>query len=128
MTKQELQWNLNDIIARGKFDEFSRAFEKSILKLGDYYKALSPAMSEESFRRMMSFTERLKEDANRLSSYGSLWMSVDINSQDAMLYKSRAQDLLVSHTQALIPITQWLMGKPVEGLRRLDDANAQRLF
>ena len=128
MTKQELQWNLNDIIARGKFDEFSRAFEKNILKLGDYYKALSPAMSEECFRQMMSFTERLKEDVNRLGSFGSLWMAVDIHSQDAMLYKSRAQDLMVSHTQALIPITQWLMGKPVEGLRRLDDANAQRLF
>jgi oligoendopeptidase F len=128
MPKQELQWNLNDIIARGKFDDFARSFEKNVLKLGDYFKALSPAMSEENFRRMMSFTEKLKEDANRLGSYGSLWMSVDINSQDAMLYKSRAQDLMVSHTQALIPITQWLMGKPVEGLRRLDDANAQRLF
>ncbi|MDO9026684.1 MAG: M3 family oligoendopeptidase [bacterium] len=128
MPKQELQWNLNDIIARNKFDDFARAFEKSILKLGGYFKALSPAMSEESFRQMMSFTERLKEDVNRLGSFGSLWMSVDINSQDAMLYKSRAQDLMVSYTQALIPITQWLMGKPVEGLRRLDDANAQRLF
>ncbi|MDP2808356.1 MAG: M3 family oligoendopeptidase [bacterium] len=128
MFKQELQWNLNDIVAPGKFDEFARAFEKNILKLGDYFKALSPAMSEESFRRMMSFTEKLKEDVSRLSSFGSLWMSVDINSQDAMLYKSRAQDLMVSHTQALIPITQWLMGKPVEGLRRLDDSNARRLF
>lgn len=128
MPKLELQWNLNDIISRNKFDDFARAFEKNILKLGDYFRALSPGMSEESFRQMMSFTERLKEDVNRLGSFGSLWMSVDINSQDAMLYKSRAQDLMVSHTQALIPITQWLMGKPVEGLRRLDDANAQRLF
>ncbi|MBI4726717.1 M3 family oligoendopeptidase [candidate division TA06 bacterium] len=128
MSKQEMLWNLNNIVGRGKFDEFFNAAEKNIAKLGDYLKALSPGMPEESFRRMTAFTEKLKEDINRLSSYGSLWVSADINSQDARLYKSRAQDLMVSHTQALIPITQWLMGKPVEGLGRLDDANAQRLF
>jgi oligoendopeptidase F len=128
MSKQEMKWDLNDIVARTKFDALFRATEHNILKLGDHLKALSPEMPAENFRQLMDITERLKEDINRLSSYGSLWMSVDINSQDARLYKSRAQDLMVSHTQAMIPITQWLMGKPVEGLRRLDDANAQRLF
>jgi len=128
MPKQELQWDLNDIVARKKFDEFFGDVGKNILRLGDCLQKLSPGMPEEGFRQMMSLSEKLKEDISRLSSYGSLWMSVDINSQDARLYKSRAQDLMVSHTQALIPITQWLMGKPVKDLRRLDDANAQRLF
>ena len=111
MSKQELQWKLEDIVARKKFDELLRATENNILQLGDHLKALSPDMTEESFRRLMEFTEMLKEDISRLSSYGYLWMSVDINSQNARLYKSRGQDLMVSHTQAMIPITQWLMGK-----------------
>ncbi len=128
MTKQEMHWNLNDIVARGKFDQLFQDTEKNLSRLDDHLKALSPGMTEESFKQLMAFTESLKEDINRLSSYGSLWMSVDVNSQDARFYKSKAQDLMVSHSQALMPITQWLMGKPVDGLSRLDDANAQRLF
>lgn len=128
MAGQELRWDLGDIIARGQFDREIKEAEAGIVRLTELTKTLSPGMGEAQFRKVIEFREGLMARLSRLGSYGRLWERADHKSQDAGLYKSRAQDLELKYTDASLPLDHWLKGLEVEGLKILDEGNARRLF
>lgn len=128
MAGQELKWNLNDIVARGKFDETYAGIEKDIAGMTEQIKLLKPQMSLAEFKQVIEFREDLKTRLSKISSYGELWENADLKSQDAKLYKSRTQDLGIKLSDALLPLEHWLKGLAVEGMEKLDDFNANRLF
>ncbi len=128
MADQEMRWDLQDIVARGKFEEMFAKAERDIKALRGSLGRYSPGMTERAFRREMEFHERLLDSLSRLSSYCSLWESTDLKSQDAKLLKSRTDNLMVRYSEAVIPLHHWLKGLPVNGKQPLDEANARRLF
>ena len=128
MPVQELRWNLNDIVAKGAYDQLYAEIESDINTLPSFRERLKPQMSVTEFKQMVEFAENVRMKLSRLSSYGELWESSDFKSQDAKLYKSRSQDLTIKFSDATLPMEHWLKGLPVEGLEKLDDFNANRLF
>jgi len=128
MAGQELKWNLNDIVAKGKFDETYSGIEKDITGMTEQIKLLKPQMSLTEFKQVIEFREDLKTRVSKISSYGELWENADLKSQDAKLYKARTQDLGIKLSDVILPLEHWLKGLTVEGLEKLDDFNANRLF
>lgn len=128
MAGPELKWNLNDLVPRGKYDQRYSEIESDIGKIPELVKLLKPQMSLAEFRQIIEFREDLLTSLSKLFAYGGLWESADLKSQDAKLYKSRSQDLGIKLSDALLPLEHWLKGLAVEGLEKLDDFNANRLF
>jgi oligoendopeptidase F len=128
MNDLPMKWNLDHIVPKSQYQKLYRQTEGSIKKLAAAQKGLSPSMSGKSFGKIMKLYEKIKEDVGRLHSFASLRISTDLNSQDARYYQSKSQDIKIKQAEAVIPINQWIMGKPVGKLKPLDDKNARRLF
>ena len=56
--KKELEWNLNDVIKEGKFEQLYSEVETELQKYLEYRKELKPQISEEKFKEILKFSEK----------------------------------------------------------------------
>lgn len=128
MTKEEVRWNLDDILPIKKFDALYREAERDINKYDFFLPKFSPDMNRDEFVAFMKFDEKIVEKLARLGGMPYLWESTNQKSQEAKLLKSKAEDLLLRFSNKTRKIILWLQGKEVQGMQKLDDKNAERLF
>ena len=126
--KEKLSWNLDEILKAKDFEKLYKEIEKEMGQIEGWVKKLKPEMKEETFRGIMDFEEELGKKITRLEYMPYLWEQVDQKNQEAKKLKGRADDLGVRLAQKSRVISHWLIGKEMEGLKRLDDKNAKRLF
>jgi len=126
--KEKLSWNLDEILKAKDFEKLYKEIEKEMEQIEGWVKKLKPEMKEETFRGIMDFEEELGKKITRLEYMPYLWEQVDQKNQEAKKLKGRADDLGVRLAQKSRVISHWLIGKEMEGLKRLDDKNAKRLF
>jgi oligoendopeptidase F len=81
---------------------------------------LSPNISGEAFAAVLGNLERFAELAHRLGSYGQLWFSEDTQSQGALAFMGRMDQLLTDAYNRILFFNLWWKG--------LDDEPANRLL
>ena len=129
MTKTEGQcWDLTDIIKKGKFETLFKTVQKDLKTFSSIRKKLKPSMSTKEFSKIMLFTESFKEKLARLGCYAELMLATNIKDQKARQYQSKINNLSITVTDATLYLSQWIKGLQINGLKRLDDKNAKRLF
>lgn len=124
----ERNWNLDDIVPVGGFDDLLAGLETNIEQFSDWYEKMSPDMDEETFGDYVEFSEAVKSKAKKLYYLGSLMQAADTSSSEAGLLLSRAKDFWAKCEDAERGIEHWLKGMEREGKESLDDGNASRLF
>jgi len=128
MPMEEMRWNLDDVLPKSRFDALCRELEENLKQYDYFYPKLKPGMSEADFKELADFEEKTGEKLARIGGMPQLWESVDQKSQEAKLLKGKAEDLGLKFSNKTRKIGLWLQGKEVEGMQRLDDKNAERLF
>ncbi len=121
-------WNLDGVLPLKKFDSLYKELEQDIDKYDFFLPKFSPEMGRDDFAAFMKFDENITEKLARLGGMPLLWESTDQKSQEAKLLKSKAEDLTLRFSNKTRRISHWLQGKEVEGIQKLDDKNAERLF
>jgi oligoendopeptidase F len=81
---------------------------------------LSPAVSNDTFTRVIRLTEQFTELAHQLGSYGQLWFSEDTQNQSALAFIGRMEQLLTDLANRTLFVSLWW--------KSLDDATANRLL
>jgi len=125
---KELRWKLDDIVAMGDFDGLERDIKKEIEKAEEWIGKLNPEMSEKDFEKMVDWWQKLEEMISRLMYLPDLMESANSKDRGAKLLMARAKDTTLFYGKKLRPMVFWLKGKDVDGLKKLDDKNANRLF
>lgn len=131
MTKsnpEAVYWDLEQILPINEFDTAYAEIEKLLTGYIGWQKKLTPDMTTDTFNEYMQWQYAVSEKVARLYSRPSLLESTDSKSSEAARLKARATDLYVKAGEVARPISMWLKGKEVAGMKTLDDANAQRLF
>ncbi len=125
---KELKWRLDDIVTMEKFDKLEKEIKKEVGRAGGWIEKLKPEMSGKDFREMVDWWQGLEEMISRLMYRPYLMETTDSKDQQAKLLKAKASDITLFYGRKLRPMAHWLKGKNVDGLKRLDDENAKRLF
>nr|MDA3793185.1 M3 family metallopeptidase [Elusimicrobiota bacterium] len=125
---KNLNWNLDHILPAGEFESFLKKLKKDLPELKKFAGKLEPGMETAYFSKFIKYTEDVKRRVSILSYLGHLMEAVDQKSQKARKLKAMARDMEVYAAKKLRKTEHWMKGKKVEGLKRLDDKNAARLF
>ncbi|MDI6737705.1 MAG: M3 family oligoendopeptidase [Nanoarchaeota archaeon] len=128
MPKEEMRWNLDDVLPIKKFDLLYRETEEKLKEYEFFYANISPEMPEQGFKALIDFDEKMSEKLNRLMDMPLLMEAADQKSAEAKLLKSRAENLTIKRANIARKLGLWIQGKPVENIKTLDDRNAERLF
>lgn len=128
MPTGEVRWNLDDILPIKKFDALYQEIEEQLKKYEFFYANISPQMPEEGFKALIDFDEMMSEKLCRLTDMPLLMEAADQKSAEAKLMKSKSENLAIKHANISRKLVLWIQGKPVEGIKTLDNANAERLF
>jgi oligoendopeptidase F len=129
MAARDIRWGIDGIIKDdSEFHALVDAARQDVRKIQSFRPILSPRMPIEKFREIVAVEESLHEKVARLSSYAGLMSSADVKSQQAMKYGSLLDTLSIEIADAIRFLSHWMKGKDVEGIEKLDDANAKRLF
>lgn len=89
---------------------------------------MQPGMEEKTFADYLAFKDSVAERLARLGAIGGLRLAEDVSSSEAEKLVARVEDLGVRAGEAERPIEHWLIGKKLEGKRKLGENNATRLF
>ncbi len=125
---RKLNWDISHILTAGRFGVFIKELKKDLVRTKKINGKLRSGISAAEFKSIISYTEDIKRRVNILSYFGLLMEAVDQKSQQARLFKSKAGDMEVYAAKKLRKIEHWIKGKAAEGIKRLDDKNASRLF
>ena len=128
MQKEEVRWNLDDILPIKKFDALYKDAEEALKQYELFYANISPEMPELGFKALIDFDEKMSEKISRLLDMPLLMESADQKSATAKLLKSKAENFAVRCANVSRKMGHWIQGKPVEGIKTLDNSNAERLF
>jgi oligoendopeptidase F len=127
-TDKGVEWDLEQILPAQDFDKIFAELEAAAKQYISWQKKLKPDMTEVKFKEYFAWHFEVIEKLSRLYSRYGLLESVNSKSAEAKRNKPRAQDLSVRLREVAQPISMWLKGKAVEGMRTLDEVNALRLF
>ena len=128
MQKEEVRWNLDDILPIKKFDALYKDAEEALKQYELFYANISPEMPELGFKALIDFDEKMSEKISRLLDVPLLMESADQKSATAKLLKSKAENFAVRCANVSRKMGHWIQGKPVENIKTLDNSNAERLF
>ena len=130
MQKNKIEkWNLEDIIANDKWQEYFDGAKKEIdKKVPEWWVKMEPLMDTKVFQKIEEEMEELGDKLRRLGSLPDLQLSLNSKNQEATKTKSQVADLFLDYNQKVRKISHFLMGKKVPGKKRLDEKNAKRLF
>jgi len=103
-----------------KFDEILEELERSVKALEDAREDLSPNMSQEAFLAVMEIAESVRALKARMTGYAHLWFAEDTQSQEALVFLGRVEQLATDIQNRLLFFELWWKG--------LDEGSAQRLL
>ncbi len=127
-THDAVYWQLDDILPADKFDSLLKKARLAIGECPTWLQALQPDMSTSQFRDYFAWYYQINDMLSRLGALPGLMEVTDSKSAEAARMKGLAMNLGLEFSEALRPISMWLIGKQVKGKIVLDDKNAKRLF
>jgi oligoendopeptidase F len=120
---EQTHWSLDDLLPATSGPEFDRAqadLEAAVAELESWREKLSPDIAEDDFARLMQLYESITELLYRLWGYGRLWFSENTQSQEALGFMGRMDQLFTDVQNRLLFFTLWW--------KDLDDEPAERLM
>ncbi len=120
---QQSGWTLDDLIpppTDPAFDDLLADLEHRLAQFEQARDLLSPAISTADFLRLMRLYESIQATVERLTAYAQLWFAADTQSQDALGFLGRMEQLHTEVQNRLLFFSLWWKG--------LDDEPAARLI
>jgi oligoendopeptidase F len=116
------RWNLTDLLASNAGPELDKAladYESRLVAVEAWRERLSPDLPEADFLAALRDFEAWQALDHRLQYFGFLWFAEDTQSQAALSFKGRIENLSVQARNRILFFTLWW--------KTLDDAPAARL-
>ena len=123
-----MNWNLDDICPKEKFDGLLKEIEKEAKELDIWWKKLKPKMSGELFKSYIDFSQTLGQKMARAGYLPGLMEAINQKDAKARLMTSKVQDLGLLIALKSRKFGRWLKGLKVVGKEKLNDQEAKRLF
>lgn len=124
-----VHWNLNDILKIEDFKKLYGEIEKEIGKIDEYWRMLSPKMSEAEFVEFIEWDEKYGTKLSRLGYLPALIETTNQKDQEAKKMKSQVDDLSLKISEKSTRVGLWFKGLIAnDNGEKLDDENARRLF
>ncbi len=120
---QQSRWQRDELLAHHQgpeMERFLQQLEEQVAQIEANRERLSPDIGEEEFVALMQRLEAVRADLQRLVYYGHLWFSEDTQSQEALGFLGRAEQISTAIQNRLLFFSLWWKG--------VDDATAQRLL
>lgn len=122
-TFEQTIWSLDDLLPATAGLEFERllaALEERVTELEGWRDCLSADISANGFFQLMRLYESITEYESRMVGYSRLWFAADTQSQDALGFRGRMDELSTQVENRLLFFTLWW--------KALDDDAANRLL
>lgn len=122
-TFEQSSWTLEALLPDHEgpaFEEVLAELERDVSEFEDARSRLSPDMSSEAFLEVMELAESVRTLAARLVGYARLWFAEDTQSQEALVFLGRMEQLVTDVQNRLLFFELWWKG--------LEDEPAQRLL
>ena len=116
-------WSLGSILAAPKGDPVEdalQALEQQVQTIEGYREVLSPDIDVEDFIEILKTIEQATKLGQRLGSYGPLWFSENTQSQEALAFMGRMEQILADAQNRTLFFSLWW--------KALDDEPAARLM
>jgi oligoendopeptidase F len=120
---EQTGWSLEDLLPATtgpEFDRMAADLEACVAEMESWRDRLSLEISAEDFVELMRLHEKINEYGNRMAGYGSLWFATDTQSQQALGFMGRMDELFTDVQNRLLFFTLWW--------KELDDEAAERLL
>jgi oligoendopeptidase F len=120
---EQTGWSLEDLLPATEGPEFDRMaadLETCVAEMESWRDRLSPKISTDDFVELMQLYEKISEYGNRMAGYGGLWFATDTQSQPALGFMGRMDELFTDIQNRLLFFTLWW--------KELDDEAAERLL
>jgi len=120
---ERMGWSLDALLPAHEGEELERVLtelEEQVSELEGAREHLSPEMSPEAFMEVMKLAESVRTLAARLTGYAQLWFAEDTQSQDALVFLGRMEQLATEVQNRLLFFELWWKG--------LDEVAAERLL
>lgn len=117
------QWTLDDILesaAPTHVDAVITELEATLAKIEAQRSQLNDDISAEKFNALLADDEHASRLARRLGGYAALWFSTDTQSQEALSFKGRTDQLMLEAQNRTLFLSLWW--------KSVDDAVAERLM
>ncbi|MBN1179557.1 MAG: M3 family oligoendopeptidase [Anaerolineae bacterium] len=101
------------------FEHFLAELEEQVARFEASRETLSPDIGTEAFLELLQLSASIYTKVRLLGFYGSLWFSEDTQSQAALSFQGRAEQIGTDVQNRMLFFSLWWKG--------LDDENAQRL-
>lgn len=115
-------WSLKDLLPAHEGPEFEALLtklEEDLAALEGWRDRLSPEITSDEFLEMMRLAESVRTLATRMGGYARLWFAEDTQSQDALAFLGRMEQLSTEVQNRLLFLELWWKGleeKPAERL------------
>jgi oligoendopeptidase F len=125
-------WSLDDLLPATAGPEFERllaALEERVTELESWRDRLSADISANDFRQLMRLYESITENENRMVGYSRLWFAADTQSQGALGFMGRMDELFTQVENRLLFFTLWWKALEDDAANRLlEEAGDWRYF
>ncbi|MBN1977053.1 MAG: M3 family oligoendopeptidase [Anaerolineae bacterium] len=123
MTKfEQTRWTLRSLLEAHEGEEFERllaGLEQQVARFESYRERLSPEMAGDEFLEALRLSGDIYAILHRLSAYASLWFSEDTQSQAALSFMARMDQLSAEIQNRMLFFSLWWKGLDEEPARRL---------
>jgi len=124
-------WSLDDLLPATSgptFDRLVAELEACVAELEGWRDRLSPAIGADDFAGLLDLSEKITEYGHRMAGYGGLWFASDTQSQPALGFKGRMDELFTAVQNRLLFFTLWWKGLEDETAERLLAASGDRRY
>ena len=128
---KQSDWSLEDLLpasAGPAFKELLNQLKQQVRTLEDERDRLSPEMSHEAFRELMELSESIRTTQTRLMGYARLWFAEDTQSQTALAFLGRMEQLVTEIENRLLFFDLWWKGLEEDAAQRLLDKSGDYAY
>jgi oligoendopeptidase F len=124
-------WTLKALLPAHEGSEFERILaelEQQVTRFEASRERLSPEISDEEFLELMRISEMIQITTTRLAAYANLWFSEDTQSQAALGFLGRMEQLSIEVQNRLLFFSLWWKGLDEKLARRLIAASGDYAY
>jgi oligoendopeptidase F len=128
---EQTRWSLVDLLpvtSGPEFEQIVSDLEEKVTELESWRERLAPDISESEFVGLIQLYESITEVGNRLWAYARLSFSEDTQSQEALSFLGRIEQLLTDVQNRLLFFTLWWKGLDKEPAERLMAVSDDRRY
>jgi oligoendopeptidase F len=116
------RWSLSDLLQdpHRDFETLSKSLDEAVTHVESWRDRLSPELSVQAFRELLTLTEDIAAASSKLSAYAYLWFSEDTRNMQARAFKTKVEERLTALQNRMLFLDLWW--------QKLDDTHAARLL